>query len=122
VVAVPYDEHAGLLQSPVLMSKVVRLRQPLGFDQQGAYARRRAGLGRAGGGRDPAWSTVVAPSTTSAALLTIRVSSVDTDVLVLGDDRDATGGGGRARRRGARDARCTAVVAQRAPGRALPPT
>jgi NADPH-dependent F420 reductase len=96
VIAVPYDGHADLLRSlvGVLGGKVVvDCVNPLAFDKQGAFsldvaegsaAQQAAGILAA--------STVVAAfHHVSAALLDDpEVSSVDTDVLVLGDDRDAT--------------------------------
>ena len=97
VVAVPWDGHADLLTDLAgqLAGKVVvDCVNPLGFDKQGAYAlpveegsaTQQAALLLPG-------STVVgAFHNVSAALLDDPdVSSVDTDVLVLGDDRDATG-------------------------------
>ncbi len=96
LIAVPYDGHADLLRSlvGVLAGKVViDCVNPLAFDKQGAFslevaegsaAQQAAGI--------LADSTVVAAfHHVSAALLDDpEVSSVDTDVLVLGDDRDAT--------------------------------
>jgi len=96
VIAVPYDGHADLLRSlaDVLAGKVViDCVNPLGFDAQGAYvlavdegsAAQQAAAILTG-------STVVAAfHHVSAVLLDDpEISSVDTDVLVLGDDRDAT--------------------------------
>ena len=96
VVAVPYDGHADLLRSwarSLAGKVVVDCVNPLGFDQQGAYA-----LPVADGSAAQEAAAILVDSTVvaafhhvSAALLDDpEVSSVDTDVLVLGDDRDAT--------------------------------
>ena len=96
VIAVPYDGHAELLRSlaGVLAGKiVVDCVNPLGFDQQGAFA---LAVDEGSAAQQAAailtGSTVVAAfHHVSAALLDDpEISSVDTDVLVLGDDRDAT--------------------------------
>ena len=97
VVAVPWDGHAELLRDLAgqLAGKVVvDCVNPLGFDKQGAYplpvvegsaAQQAAAL-------LPGSTVVGAFHNVSAVLLDDpEVSSVDTDVLVLGDDRDATG-------------------------------
>jgi 8-hydroxy-5-deazaflavin:NADPH oxidoreductase len=96
VVAVPYDGHSDLLRplAQVLAGKVVvDCVNPLGFDQQGAYA-----LPFADGSAAQEAAAILGDSTVvaafhhvSAALLDDPdVSSLDTDVLVLGDDREAT--------------------------------
>jgi 8-hydroxy-5-deazaflavin:NADPH oxidoreductase len=96
VVAVPSDGHADLLRSlagPLAGKVVVDCVNPLGFDQQGAYA-----LPVADGSAAQEAAAILVDSTVvaafhhvSAALLDDpEVSSVDTDVMVLGDDRDAT--------------------------------
>jgi 8-hydroxy-5-deazaflavin:NADPH oxidoreductase len=96
VVAVPYDGHADLLRSlagPLAGKVVVDCVNPLGFDQQGAYA-----LPVADGSAAQEAAAILVDSAVvaafhhvSAALLDDpEVSSVDTDVMVLGDDRDAT--------------------------------
>jgi NADPH-dependent F420 reductase len=96
VLAVPYDGHADLLRSLVdrLAGKVVvDCVNPLGFDKQGAYA-----LDVDEGSAAQQAAAILSASTVvaafhhvSAALLDDpEVSTVDTDVLVLGDDRDAT--------------------------------
>jgi 8-hydroxy-5-deazaflavin:NADPH oxidoreductase len=96
VVAVPYDGHSDLLRplAQVLAGKVVvDCVNPLGFDQQGAYA-----LPVADGSAAQEAAAILCDSTVvaafhhvSAALLDDPdVSSLDTDVLVLGDDREAT--------------------------------
>ena len=96
VVAVPYDGHADLLRSLVdaLAGKVVvDCVNPLGFDKQGAFALPvEEGSAAQEAAAILTGSTVVAAfHHVSAALLDDPdISSVDTDVLVLGDDRDAT--------------------------------
>jgi NADPH-dependent F420 reductase len=96
VVAVPYDGHAELLRSlaGALAGKiVVDCVNPLGFDQQGAFV-----LAVEEGSATQQAAAILAGSTVvgafhhvSAALLDDpQICSVDTDVLVLGDDRDAT--------------------------------
>jgi NADPH-dependent F420 reductase len=96
LVAVPYDGHADLLRSlaPALAGKVVvDCVNPLGFDQQGAYA-----LAVDEGSAAQQAAAILTDSTVVAAFHHVsatlledpEVSSVDTDVLVLGDDRDAT--------------------------------
>jgi NADPH-dependent F420 reductase len=96
VVAVPYDGHADLLSSlvGVLGGKVVvDCVNPLGFDKQGAYAIEvKEGSAAQQAAEILTASTVVAAfHHISAALLDDpEVTSIDTDVMVLGDDRDAT--------------------------------
>lgn len=96
VVAVPWEGHAELLSSLIdeLAGKVVvDCVNPLGFDKQGAYAL----LVEEGSAAQQAQallpdSTVVgAFHNVSAVLLEDpAVTEVDTDVLVLGDVREAT--------------------------------
>jgi 8-hydroxy-5-deazaflavin:NADPH oxidoreductase len=96
VVAVPYDGHADLLRglARALVGKiVVDCVNPLGFDKKGAYALPVS----AGSAAEEAAallpeSTVVAAFHHISAVLLddAAVESVDTDVLVLGDDRAAT--------------------------------
>lgn len=96
VVAVPWDGHADLLSSLVeaLDGKVVvDCVNPLGFDKQGAYA-----LPVAEGSAAQQAAAILSGSRVVAAfhhisavlLLDESVDSIDTDVLVLGDDREAT--------------------------------
>jgi NADPH-dependent F420 reductase len=96
VVAVPWDGHADLVAAmaePLAGKVVVDCVNPLGFDKQGAFA---LAVGEGSAAEQAAallpGSTVVAAfHHVSAALLDdSSVTSVDTDVLVLGDDRDAT--------------------------------
>ncbi|CUR58393.1 Putative F420-dependent NADP reductase [metagenome] len=96
VVAVPWDGHAELLAglATVLAGKVVvDCVNPLGFDKQGAYA---LTVDEGSAAQQAALllpnSTVVgAFHNVSAVLLDDpEVEKVDTDVLVLGDVREAT--------------------------------
>ena len=96
MVAVPWDGHSELLASLAteLAGKiVVDCVNPLGFDKQGAYAL-AVEEGSAAQQARPCSPTAPssAPSTTSAPCCsrTPRSTSVDTDVLVLGDKREAT--------------------------------
>ena len=96
VVAVPWEGHRDLLTAlaPALAGKVVvDCVNPLGFDKQGAYA-----LAVEEGSAAQQAQQVLAEATVVAAFHHVsavllddpEVDSVDTDVLVLGDDRDAT--------------------------------
>ncbi|HEX3908091.1 MAG TPA: NADPH-dependent F420 reductase [Mycobacteriales bacterium] len=96
IVAVPFEGHADLLQAlaPALAGKVVvDCVNPLGFDKQGAYA-----LDVPEGSAAQQAAAVLPDSTVVAAfhhvsaklLIDPEVDSLDTDVLVLGDDRAAT--------------------------------
>ncbi|KHL17104.1 hypothetical protein CLV56_0839 [Mumia flava] len=96
VVAVPYDGHAALLKevAPALAGKVVvDCVNALGFDKQGAYAL-PVPEGSAAQQAElllPDSTVVGAFHHVSAVLLEDpEVTSVDTDVLVLGDVREAT--------------------------------
>jgi 8-hydroxy-5-deazaflavin:NADPH oxidoreductase len=96
IAAVPWEGHAELLSglAPELVGKiVVDCVNPLGFDQRGAYplpvpegsaAQQAAAL-------LPRSRVVAAFHHVSAVLLLDpAIASLDQDVLVLGDDRDAT--------------------------------
>ena len=96
IVAVPWDGHRELLESLAsdLAGKiVVDCVNPLGFDKQGAFA-----LSVDEGSAAQQAASVLPDSSVVAAfhhisavlLLDDSVSSIETDVLVLGDDRDAT--------------------------------
>ena len=96
IVAVPWDGHADLLASLVdaLAGKVVvDCVNPLGFDKQGAYA-----LAVSEGSAAQQAAGILTDSRVVAAfhhisavlLLAESVDTIDTDVLVLGDDREAT--------------------------------
>lgn len=96
VVAVPWDGHRELLESMAtdLAGKVVvDCVNPLGFDKQGAYVL------KVDEGSATEQAQVVLPESivvgafhnVSAVLLNDRqLTPVDTDVLVLGDSREAT--------------------------------
>ena len=96
VVAVPWDGHAELLRdlAPQLVGKiVVDCVNPLGFDKQGAYALEvdEGSAAQQAAAILEGSRVVGAFHNVSAVLLEDpEVTSVDTDVLVLGDDRDAT--------------------------------
>ncbi|SEB68551.1 reduced coenzyme F420:NADP oxidoreductase [Nocardioides exalbidus] len=96
LVVVPWDGHAELLASlvDVLAGKVVvDCVNPLGFDKQGAYA-----LPVEEGSATQQAAAILTESrvvgafhNVSAVLLEDpEVERIDTDVLVLGDDREAT--------------------------------
>ncbi|MFC8848840.1 MULTISPECIES: NADPH-dependent F420 reductase [unclassified Micromonospora] len=96
VVAVPWDGHAELLTelAPVLAGKVVvDCVNPLGFDRQGAHA-----LTVAEGSAAQQAAAILTGSTVVGAFHHVSavvledpdLDTVDTDVLVLGDDREAT--------------------------------
>jgi 8-hydroxy-5-deazaflavin:NADPH oxidoreductase len=96
VVAVPYDGHADLLRSlaPALAGKVVvDCVNPLGFDKRGAFALPvdEGSAAEQAAALLPDSTVVAAFHHVSAVLLDDPdITAVDTDVLVLGDDRDAT--------------------------------
>jgi 8-hydroxy-5-deazaflavin:NADPH oxidoreductase len=96
VVAVPWEGHRELLEALAadLEGKiVVDCVNPLGFDKQGAYALAVEEGSAAQQASDvlPGSRVVAAFHHVSAVLLLDEsVDSVDTDVLVLGDDREAT--------------------------------
>jgi NADPH-dependent F420 reductase len=96
IVAVPWDGHGALLESlrDQLTGKVVvDCVNPLGFDKQGAYA-----LAVAEGSAAQQAAALLPDSRVTAAfhhisavlLLDPEVPQIDTDVLVLGEDRAAT--------------------------------
>ena len=96
IVAVPWDGHAATLTSlrTELAGKVVvDCVNPLGFDKQGAYA-----LAVDEGSAAQQAAALLPESTVTAAfhhvsavlLLDPSIESLDTDILVLGEDRAAT--------------------------------
>jgi NADPH-dependent F420 reductase len=96
LVVVPWDGHKELLESlrePLAGKIVVDCVNPLGFDKQGAYA-----LDVEEGSATQQAASILTESrvvgafhNVSAVLLEDpEVASIDTDVLVLGDDREAT--------------------------------
>ncbi|MCO5996419.1 NADPH-dependent F420 reductase [Actinoallomurus rhizosphaericola] len=96
IVAVPYDGHKALLESlrEELAGKiVVDCVNPLGFDKRGAYALpvEEGSAAQQAAAALPD-STVVAAfhHVSAVTLLDPAVEEVDLDVLVLGDDREAT--------------------------------
>jgi NADPH-dependent F420 reductase len=96
VVAVPWDGHAELLTeiADQLAGKVVvDCVNPLGFDKRGAYPLpvEEGSAAEQAAALLPDSQVVCAFNSVSAVVLEDpEVSSVDTDVLVLGEDRDAT--------------------------------
>ncbi|HET6815784.1 MAG TPA: NADPH-dependent F420 reductase [Mycobacteriales bacterium] len=96
VVAVPWEGHETLLQSvaPALAGKiVVDCVNPLGFDERGAFALpvSEGSAAEQAAALLPDSRVVAAFHHVSAVLLLDQgVAEVDTDVLVLGDDREAT--------------------------------
>ncbi len=96
VVAVPWDGHAELLRDLAgqLAGKVVvDCVNPLGFDKQGAYPLpvEEGSAAQQAAALLPDSTVVGAFHHVSAVLLDDpEVASVDTDILVLGEDRDAT--------------------------------
>lgn len=96
LIVVPWDGHSELLKelAPDLAGKVVvDCVNPLGFDKQGAYA-----LHVEEGSATQQAATLLPESTVVGAFHTVSAvlldaadaKSVDTDVLVLGDEREAT--------------------------------
>jgi NADPH-dependent F420 reductase len=96
VVAVPWEGHAVLLESvaEALAGKIViDCVNPLGFDAQGPFALAvdEGSAAQQAAGILPESRVVAAFHHVSAVLLLDpAVDSLDTDVLVLGDDREAT--------------------------------
>jgi NADPH-dependent F420 reductase len=96
IVAVPWDGHGELLEqlAPHLAGKVVvDCVNPLGFDKQGAYALavEEGSAAQQAAALLPDSTVVGAFHNVSAVLLDDpEVDKVDTDVLVLGDVREAT--------------------------------
>jgi 8-hydroxy-5-deazaflavin:NADPH oxidoreductase len=96
LVAVPWEGHRELLESlrePLAGKIVIDCVNPLGFDKQGPFA-----LAVPEGSAAQQAEKLLPDSRVTAAfhhvsavlLEDLDVSEVDTDVLVLGDDRDAT--------------------------------
>ncbi|KRV46694.1 oxidoreductase [Wenjunlia vitaminophila] len=96
IVAVPWEGHRDLLTAlrEELAGKiVVDCVNPLGFDNKGAYALRPEEGSAAEQARDllPDSRVTAAFHHLSAVLLQdLTIAEIDTDVLVLGDDREAT--------------------------------
>lgn len=96
IIAVPWDGHRALLESlrGTLAGKIViDCVNPLGFDKKGAYALpvEEGSAAQQAAALLPESRVVGAFHHVSAVvLLDPEVSEVDLDVLVLGDDREAT--------------------------------
>src|SRR5512139_3140624 len=96
IVAVPWDGHRELLVelAPVLEGKiVVDCVNPMGFDGKGAFALpvEEGSAAQQAEALLPGSRVVAALHHVSAVLLEDpSVESMDTDVMVLGDDREAT--------------------------------
>ncbi|MGH3786294.1 MAG: NADPH-dependent F420 reductase [Pseudonocardiaceae bacterium] len=96
VVAVPFDGHAALLQplrEALAGTIVIDCVNPLGFDNWGPYSRAvpEASAAQQAQALLPESRVTAAFHHISAVLLDdSQVPSLDTDVLVLGDDRKAT--------------------------------
>jgi NADPH-dependent F420 reductase len=95
VVAVPWEGHEELLTelAPQLAGKiVVDCVNPLGFDKQGPFSVAEAESAAEQAQRILPDSTVVGAfhNVSAVKLEDPEITSLDTDVLVLGDDRDAT--------------------------------
>lgn len=96
VVAVPWEGHETLIRAlaPALIGKVViDCVNPMGFDKQGAFALAvEAGSAAQQAEALLPESTVVAAfhHVSATLLLDETIDSIDTDVLVLGDVREAT--------------------------------
>jgi len=101
IAAVPWEGHGDLLSALAgeLVGKiVVDCVNPLGFDQRGAYALSASEGGPAEGSAAQQAAALLPGSRVVAAfhhvsavlLLDPEVDTIDLDVLVLGDDREAT--------------------------------
>jgi 8-hydroxy-5-deazaflavin:NADPH oxidoreductase len=96
ILAVPWEGHRELVEAlaPALAGKVVvDCVNPLGFDKRGAYPLpvEEGSAAQQAASLLPDSTVVAAFHHVSAVLLEDRsVDSVDTDVLVLGDQREAT--------------------------------
>jgi NADPH-dependent F420 reductase len=96
IVAVPWEGHRAILESlrePLAGKIVIDCVNPLGFDKQGAYALpvEEGSAAQQAAAVLPDSRVVAAFHHVSAVLLLDpAVEKVDLDVLVLGDDREAT--------------------------------
>lgn len=96
VIAVPWAGHEALcrqLAAAVAGKIVIDCVNPLGFDKQGAFALPVPQGSAAQQARElmpEAEITAAFHHLSAVLLLDLEVESLDTDVLVLGDDRDAT--------------------------------
>jgi NADPH-dependent F420 reductase len=96
IVAVPWDGHESLVSelADVLAGKIViDCVNPLGFDKQGAFSLPvQDGSAAQQAQRLAPQARVVGAfhHVSAALLLDLSVESIDTDVMVVGDDREAT--------------------------------
>ena len=96
IVAVPWDGHEALVTelASVLAGKiVVDCVNPLGFDKQGAFALEVAQGSAAQQAQAIASDAIVVGAfhhVSAALLLDESVERIDTDIMVVGDDRAAT--------------------------------
>jgi NADPH-dependent F420 reductase len=96
LVAVPWEGHAAMVESlrePLSGKIVIDCVNPLGFDKQGPFALpvEEGSAAQQAAALLPDSRVTAAFHHVSAVLLAdLDVSEVDTDVLVLGDDREAT--------------------------------
>jgi NADPH-dependent F420 reductase len=96
IIAVPWDGHASLvenLRNSLHGKVVIDCVNPLGFDKQGAFALQvpDGSAAQQAAALLPDSRVVGAFHHVSAVLLLDEsVANIDTDVLVLGDDREAT--------------------------------
>jgi len=96
IVAVPWDGHAALVEqlAPDLAGKiVVDCVNPLGFDKSGAFALPVTEGSAAQQAQQLAPEAIVVAAfhhVSAALLLDNDVATIDTDVMVVGDDRAAT--------------------------------
>ncbi|GGM64534.1 NADPH-dependent F420 reductase [Longimycelium tulufanense] len=96
VVAVPWDAHAatlGPLREALADKIVVDCVNPLGFDKKGPYqleVPEGSAVEQAAMLLPEARMTAAFHHVSAVLLVDVEVEKVDTDVLVLGDDREAT--------------------------------
>ncbi|HEU0088246.1 MAG TPA: NADPH-dependent F420 reductase [Pseudonocardiaceae bacterium] len=96
LVAVPFDGHASLLGSlrdPLIGKIVIDCVNPLGFDQRGPHAKpvpEGSAAGQAAALLPRSRVTAAFHHVSAVLLDDPEITTVDTDVLVLGDDREAT--------------------------------
>lgn len=96
IVAVPWEGHGATvagLRDALAGKVVIDCVNPLGFDKQGAYALRvdeGSAAQQAAGLLPESRVTAAFHHVSAVLLLDDDVETVDTDVLVLGDDREAT--------------------------------
>ena len=95
VVAVPYDGHAATIAevAPAVAGKIlIDCVNPLGFDKQGAFpiAVPEGSAAQQAAALAPDARVVAAFHHVSAVLLADLDHDLDIDIMVLGDDREAT--------------------------------